>query len=99
MISADEIKHIAKLARLRVSPEEVEGYRQQLGSIIDYVKKLQELDTKNVPETQHAPGLSNVLRDDEIVACDPEVRRRIIEAFPRRQGDLLEVQAVFEDRE
>jgi aspartyl-tRNA(Asn)/glutamyl-tRNA(Gln) amidotransferase subunit C len=98
-LSKNTVEHIAALARLRLTPEETEIYRGQLRSIIDYVDKLKELNTKNVPEMQHAGGLANVLRDDETRPSDEETRRRIVESFPRRAGDLLEVQAVFEDKD
>ena len=61
--------------------------------------KLNELDTKSVPEMQHAAGSANVFRDDEVRACDQDTRDRIIESFPQKEGDLLEVQAVFENTE
>lgn len=98
-ISKEEVEHVAKLARLKLSPEEVEKYQKQMGSILAYVDKLNELDVKSVPEMQHAAGSANVFRDDEVQACDQDTRDRIIEAFPQKEGDLLEVQAVFENTE
>ncbi len=99
MAFADQdIQHIAKLARLHLSPDELALYRDQLGSILDYVNKLKELDTEGVPELAHAAGLENVLRSDEVEGCEPTIRDLLIESFPRREGELLEVQAVFEDR-
>ncbi len=97
-ISNEDISHIARLARLRVEPEELPRYAEQLGSILEYVTKLTELDTEGVAELAHGAGLSNVFREDVAVPCDPEVRARIVAAFPHREGDLLEVPAVFEDR-
>lgn len=96
--SDDDIRHIAKLSRLHLEVEDVAKYRDDLGSILDYVNKLKELDTKDVPELAHPAGLENVLRPDEVQGCDPDVRDRAIASFPRKEGDLLEVQAVFEDR-
>lgn len=98
-ISKEEVEHVAKLARLKLTPEEVEKYQGQLGSILEYVEKLNELDVKSVPEMQHAGTAANVFRDDEVEASDQDTRQRIIEAFPQKEGDLLEVQAVFENQE
>jgi len=97
-LSNEEIRHIAKLARLHINEEEIEDYREKLGSILEYVEKLQELNTDDVPELQHAADVSNVLREDEIQGCESAVRKRALDNFSNREGDLLKVQAVFEDR-
>lgn len=93
-----DIEHIANLARLEISDSEIEDYRGKLGSILDYVTKLQEVDTEGVEELAHGAGLTNVLHDDKVSGCEKDTRDRIIEEFPKREGDLLEVQAVFEER-
>ncbi len=98
MISNEQITHIAKLARLRVEPENVAKTAGELESILVYVTKLQELDTEGVPELAHGDGLSNVFRADVANGCDQDERSRVIAAFPHREGNLLEVPAVFQDR-
>lgn len=97
-LTKDQIEHIAKLARLRLAPEDIAIYQEQLGSILEYVDKLNELKTENVPELAFAVGSDNVFRADEAQACHEATRRGLIDAFPLKQGDLLEVQAVFADR-
>lgn len=64
-ISKDEIKHIAELARLKLTPEEEKKFGAQLEAVLQYVEKLKEVDTKNVPITAQVSGLVNVIRDDE----------------------------------
>jgi aspartyl-tRNA(Asn)/glutamyl-tRNA(Gln) amidotransferase subunit C len=60
-----EVEHIAELARLRLTPEEMERYREQLSAILDYFVQLQDLDTDDIPPTSSVlPGRS-VLRADE----------------------------------
>lgn len=98
MLTIEEVKHIAALSRLRLSDEEAEKYRGQLDAILGYVKKLQELDTKGVPEVARGVDVTNVFREDFIDMCDPDIRERILKAFTSRSGDLLQVQAVFADR-
>ncbi len=93
-----DIKHIAKLARLYLIEEEAETYKNQLGSILEYVDKLQELNTDDVPELQHAIEVTNVFREDVVEGCDPDVRERALNNFSNRKEDLLQVQAVFELR-
>ena len=94
-LSTEQVIHIAKLARLHLTIEEVETYRHQIDSILSYIEKLQEVDTTGVPELQHTQEMTNVFRDDMVEACDATTREIALENFAYRQGDLLEVQAVF----
>jgi len=63
-ISKEEIEHIAVLARLSLPEEEKELFGSQLSNILDYMEKLNELDTKGIEPTSHVLSLSNVMRDD-----------------------------------
>lgn len=63
-ISKEEIEHIAVLARLSLPEEEKELFGSQLSNILDYMEKLNELDTKGIEPTSHVLTLSNVMRDD-----------------------------------
>lgn len=65
-LSHDQVRHIAKLARLQVSDEEVAKFATQLTSILGYVDMLKEVDTKNVPATAQVTGLHNALREDVV---------------------------------
>lgn len=60
-----DITHIAKLANLIIKEDEKEKFATQLSSILEYVGKLNELDTSNVEPTSQVTGLENVLREDE----------------------------------
>jgi aspartyl-tRNA(Asn)/glutamyl-tRNA(Gln) amidotransferase subunit C len=73
-LSPDDVRHIAKLARLQLQDGEVEKYTKELSSILAYVAQLQEVDTRSVEPTAHVTGLANVLRADRICApaCAPE---------------------------
>lgn len=94
-LSNDDVKYIAKLARLHVNDDEVEQFGEQLSSILDYVAKLQEVNTDDVPELQHALEVSNIFRDDIEEHFDEDARKSAIENFSNSNGDLLEVQSVF----
>lgn len=63
-ISKEQVKHIAMLSRLQLSENELEMYQEQLSRILDYVEKLNELDTKEIEPTSHVIALSNVFRED-----------------------------------
>ncbi len=65
-LSTDDVRHIAKLARLDLSEAEVEQFPGQLTSILEYVGQLQAVDTKGVEPTAQVTGLQNSLRPDDI---------------------------------
>ncbi|MFZ4631724.1 MAG: Asp-tRNA(Asn)/Glu-tRNA(Gln) amidotransferase subunit GatC [Patescibacteria group bacterium] len=72
MISQEDIKHIAELARLDLSSQEEVKFGDQLGSILAYVEKLKEVNTKNIEITASVSGLSDVLRSDEVINWNRE---------------------------
>jgi len=83
-LSLEEVEHIATLARLELSDEEKARYRQQLSAILDYIARLQELDTADIPPTAGALTAESHLRADEprpglgraaLLANAPEVER------------------------
>ncbi len=66
MITTDEVRHIAKLAKINISEADLEKFTSQLGSILDFFSQLQEVPTDDVPETSQVTGLENVTRPDDI---------------------------------
>lgn len=67
MIDDDRVRYVARLARLSLSDDEVRGLAKDLSSILDWVKKLDELDVSGVELTSHAVDLPTRLRDDHVV--------------------------------
>lgn len=65
MISHDDVRYVARLARLRLEPEELERYSSQLSSILEHIDKMAELDLDDVEPTSHVIELENVFREDE----------------------------------
>ncbi len=65
MISEEEVRHVADLARLGLTDEEVKRMGGQLGAILDSIDQIGELDLTDVPPTANALNLTNVLRPDE----------------------------------
>lgn len=96
MLTQQEVEHIAKLARLQLTQQEQKMYGEQMSSILAYVQKLQELNTDGVEEFMHAASGSNVFREDIAQRCDSSIEKNIIESFPHRVGNLLEVEAIFD---
>jgi aspartyl-tRNA(Asn)/glutamyl-tRNA(Gln) amidotransferase subunit C len=64
MIDREQVLHVARLARLRLSDEEVARMQLELSTILDHIEKLNELDLEGVEPTSHVVELENVLRDD-----------------------------------
>jgi len=73
MLSADVVRHVAKLARVALSDNEVDKFSKQLGDVLDYMEILKEVDTDNVDITNQVTGLSNVMEED--VVADKTVTR------------------------
>lgn len=65
-ISREQVLHIARLARIELEEGDVERYREDLSSILEYVDKLGELDLDGVEPTTHAVELAGRLREDEV---------------------------------
>ena len=65
-LSIDEVRHIARLARLRLSPEEEQRYTEQLSAILDYAARLSSIDTSAVSPTATVLPFPAPLRPDEI---------------------------------
>ena len=63
-ITRDDVLHVARLARLELSDEEVERFREQLSAIIDAVSKVSELALRDVPPTAHPLAIANAVADD-----------------------------------
>ena len=65
-INKEQVKHIANLARIKLSDKEITKFQKQLANIIDYFDLLNEVETEHVDETSQVTGLVNMLRKDEI---------------------------------
>jgi aspartyl-tRNA(Asn)/glutamyl-tRNA(Gln) amidotransferase subunit C len=66
MIDKKEVEHVARLARLTYTPEEIELFTHQLNAILNYFEQLKELDTTGIEPTSHAIPLSNVFKGDDV---------------------------------
>jgi len=66
MISIEDTKHVAKLARLELTDEETEKFSRQLGDILGYVEQMNEIDTTDVKPMAHPFDVVNVMREDEV---------------------------------
>ncbi|WP_349409315.1 Asp-tRNA(Asn)/Glu-tRNA(Gln) amidotransferase subunit GatC [Pseudalkalibacillus sp. SCS-8] len=93
-ISKEEVKHVAKLARLNMTDEEADMFSKQLDDIIGYAEQLNELDTDNVEPTTHVLDMKNVLREDEVKPWLSN--EEALKNTPDKQNGLIKVPAVLE---
>lgn len=93
-LSIEEVRHLALLARVAMSDEEIELMRDQMTNILDHFEVLKEVDTENVEPTRHSVDVETVMREDEIrPSCDKDA---VLANAPHREGDFLRVKAVLE---
>jgi len=92
-ITPEEISHVANLARLHLSSEEVEAMAGQLGDILSYVTKLNELDTEGIVPTTHAISIVNAFREDEV---KPSLEReKALANGPQQDGEAFVVPRII----
>lgn len=94
-LSLNDVQHVARLARIRMSDEELEHMRVQLSAILDYVALLQKLDIEQVAPTAQITGMATVTRDDEVEPSLP--RDAALRNAPDQRDGMFRVRAVFED--
>ena len=95
-LSKEEINKLALLARLDLTEEEKEKFRLQLGSILEYVSKLNELHTASIGSIRQIAGIHNAFRDDAVKPTDKTEHELLLKNMPKKRGNLLEVKEVFE---
>lgn len=90
-----DVAHVAKLANLPLTPEETKTFEKQLSAVLDYIKKLDEVDVSGVEPTSQVTGLENVTRDDE---TKPSLTQKeaLANAKATHNG-LFVVKGIFED--
>ncbi|MBA3532130.1 MAG: Asp-tRNA(Asn)/Glu-tRNA(Gln) amidotransferase subunit GatC [Ardenticatenales bacterium] len=94
-LTLKQVEEIAGLARLDLSKQEKERFRDQLSAILDYAEMLQHLDTGNVPPTAQVTGLVGVLRED-VIAASLDQKEALANA-PATQDGFVVVPTVLEE--
>jgi aspartyl-tRNA(Asn)/glutamyl-tRNA(Gln) amidotransferase subunit C len=93
-ISEEEVKHVANLARLAVTEEEVKKFQQNLDAIITYAEQLNEIDTENIEPTSHVLDMKNVMRED--VPAKGLPREEVLKNAPEHQDGQIKVPSIIE---
>jgi aspartyl-tRNA(Asn)/glutamyl-tRNA(Gln) amidotransferase subunit C len=93
-LSREEVLHIARLARLGLTDEDVDRLREQLSNILENFEALKQVDTTDVPPTAQSIPLQNVTKDDKVKPSLPQ--KQILANAPRKEGEYFRVKAVLE---
>lgn len=93
-LDRDTVEHIAALARIGLSEDEIERMREQLSSILEHIASLEDVDTDDIPPTAQVIQMQNVMRDDIV---QPSLPRDVVLAnAPRSEDGYLKVNAVLD---
>jgi aspartyl-tRNA(Asn)/glutamyl-tRNA(Gln) amidotransferase subunit C len=93
-LSLEQVRHVAGLARLALTPEEEQRYQSQLSAILEAMDQLKSLNTDQVTPTSHATFGQGVLREDVVQPClDPE---KALANAPSRVGTSFAVPRIIE---
>jgi aspartyl-tRNA(Asn)/glutamyl-tRNA(Gln) amidotransferase subunit C len=92
-ITKKQVEHVCLLARLKLKDQEKEEFTHQLNNILNYVAKINELDTENIPPTSHPLALTNVMREDEVQNSLPIAE--VLANAPDKEKDQFKVPKVI----
>jgi aspartyl-tRNA(Asn)/glutamyl-tRNA(Gln) amidotransferase subunit C len=95
MLTKEEILHIATLARIGVSEKDVEKYQHDLSEILDYFKKLDEVNVDGIEPIGHITGMENVFRTDRQVDFGDLGKQAIMQNAPEQKDGYVKVKSVL----
>jgi len=95
MLTIDEVKKIADLAKIKLTPAEEKRHAETISVVLDYMKILNEVDTDGVEPTYEVNDLKNVWRADEIKKSKNS--KELLEQLPEKYAGMLVVPGVFEN--
>lgn len=95
-INSEQVEHIAKLARIELKEKEKEKFTNDLSSILDYVDKLNQVDTSNIESISQITGLENILREDEVKKDKLAVADKILKEAPVKKDNYFKVPKILE---
>jgi aspartyl-tRNA(Asn)/glutamyl-tRNA(Gln) amidotransferase subunit C len=93
-LSREEVLHIARLARVALTEEEITRMSEQLSDLLEHFEVLQKVDTEGIEPTAQSVSLQSIMRKDEVRPSLPP--EDVLANAPRREGDCFRVRAVLE---
>jgi len=94
-LTTEQVRHVAKLARLKCSEEEITTFTRQLGDVLDYFAQLEQLDTSGVEPLAHCLPIENVFRADKV--GESLSNDEALANAPQRDGEFFAVPKVLGD--
>ncbi|OGN09141.1 MAG: hypothetical protein A2998_00320 [Candidatus Staskawiczbacteria bacterium RIFCSPLOWO2_01_FULL_37_25b] len=98
MLTEKEIKHVAQLARIKITEKEEEKFKKELSAILDYINKLGEVNTENVDPLYQVTGLVNSMRSDDYrrdFVIDEDLNKKLIDQAPDKEEGFIKVKSVL----
>ena len=95
MLTIEEVKKIADLAKIKLTPAEEKRHAETISAVFDYMKILNEVNTEKVEPTFEVNALQNVWREDKIKKC--AYSQDLIEQFPEKYAGMMTVPGVFDN--
>lgn len=95
MISTEEVKHIARLARIGLEEKEIEIFQTDLSAVFDSFRELEQANVGEILAFESVPSMTNALREDVPKTLDVDEQARVLSLFPRKEGRNLTVKSVF----
>ncbi|MFH0972713.1 MAG: Asp-tRNA(Asn)/Glu-tRNA(Gln) amidotransferase subunit GatC, partial [Patescibacteria group bacterium] len=93
-LTKQEVQHIAKLARLDLTDEELKKYGSQLSDVLNYIDLLREVDVKDVEPTAQVTGLENVLREDVVKDWNEKEVEAALADAPEKEDRFIKVKRI-----
>lgn len=97
-LNKSDVLHVANLAKLTLSPKEVETYRKQLSSVVEYIGELGQVDTSDAEPTTQTTGLENVYRTDEVRSEQVLKQEDALSGTENTKNGYFKVPAILEEK-
>lgn len=94
-VSEEEVRHIAGLARIELSEEEIHRFAREISDVLGYVEQLKEVDTEGVEPVAQVTGKINIFREDEAVGSDEETKAIMSKNYPDEQDGYVKVRQIL----
>lgn len=93
LLTPEEVRKIAELARIEISEQEVEKFQKELSLVLEYASELSKVDTEGVEEISQVTGLMNVMREDK--PEESPIRDDLIKLFPESKDGYLKIKSIL----
>ncbi len=95
IITPEDVKRVAALARLQLSAEEIAQASRDLSGILAHFSLIQGINTQGIPTADDSTGLANVVRDDEVASETLASHEQLLKMAPQTQGNQIKVKTIF----